>query len=115
MKTFQYKGYNESGQAARGLIEAHDLKDARDKLRRQGILTHKVEATTEEVRGRREFDLETRALMYRELASLLKAGLPLDAAFQLLINTPELQQHGSWTRPHPRSAQGGARTFGGVG
>jgi len=95
MKTFEYKGYDKAGHIAKGLIEAFDLKDAREKLAQQGVLTQKIQpagAGGKPSRGssRKLFDTSTRSLIYRELSALLAAGLPLDKAFDILIETPEL-------------------------
>ncbi len=94
MSTFEYHGYTRDGKSARGLLEALDLKQAREKLLRQGIL---AESVTRAGRprslwwGRRRlFTLDTRAAFYRELASMLAAGLPLTTALGLLVDAPEM-------------------------
>ena len=95
MKTYEYKGFNETGRLARGLVEALDIKEAREKLSHRGILAETVSPAGAQrgrfrLRARSAFDLETRALVYRELAALLAAGLPLAQSLQILIDTPEL-------------------------
>lgn len=94
MATFEYKGIlSDTGRATKGLVEALDVKDAREQLLKKGILTQKIGpsgARGSWLKARKVFDLPTRSLMYRELGSLLKAGLPLDQAMDLLIETPEL-------------------------
>ncbi len=95
MQTFDYKGLNENGQISRGLIEAMDLKDAREKLFKQAVLVQKikvvgVDGSGKWFRKRSRFNTETRAIFYRETAFLLKAGIPLSQAFQVLIDSPEL-------------------------
>ena len=95
MKTFEYRGFDAAGKTAKGLIEAFDLKDAREKLSQQGILPQKIHAAggsekKSSTSQRNLFDTNTRSLIYRELSALLKAGLPLDRAFDILIETPEL-------------------------
>ena len=42
MKTFAYKGFDATGRAAQGLIEALDLKEAREKLQTRGVLPETV-------------------------------------------------------------------------
>jgi len=93
MKTFQYRGYTSAGKTTRGLIEALDPKDAREKLKQQGILTQKLEDAALGRKRKGALDLATRALLYRELGVLLNAGLPMDQSFQLLIDTPELEPY----------------------
>ncbi len=95
MRTFEYRGYNEAGRSARGLIEALDLKDAREKLAHQGVLAESVHDAgrgTRWVWRRRDvlFTLDTRAAFYRELGSILAAGLPLSNALALLVDAPEM-------------------------
>ncbi|MFT5121472.1 MAG: general secretion pathway protein F [Kiritimatiellia bacterium] len=93
MKTFEYRGYTEAGHAAKGMVQAFDLKDARERLSRQGVLTRTIQpaGTKRGSRSRKRlFDANTRSLIYREMAALIKAGLPLDQAFDILIDTPEL-------------------------
>lgn len=95
MKTFEYRGFNESGRLARGLIEALDLKEAREKLSHRGILAETIQPAGEArvrtlFRSRATFDVDARALVYRELSALLTAGLPLAQSFQILIDAPEL-------------------------
>ncbi len=95
MRTFEYKGYNHAGQVARGLIQALDRKDAREKLSHQGVLAEAIQAAGEGrawVWRRRDvlFTLDIRAAFYRELASILAAGLPLSNGLSLLMEAPEM-------------------------
>lgn len=92
MKTFSYHGFSASGRAASGLVEASDLKDAREKLAERGILAERVEPAgqvTSRFLRRASFDLAARAMLYRELAALLRAGIPLTQAFQVLLEAAE--------------------------
>lgn len=95
MKTFSYKGYEASGRATRGLVEALDLKDAREKLSGQGVFPERVVPAGNDTAGswgRRtpSFSLDARAMIYRELSALLGAGIPLSQALEILIDSPEL-------------------------
>ena len=93
MPTYAYRGFDSAGQTAQGLIEALDLKEAREKLQARGVLAEKIAAAGEASAGRRRrrgFDLDQRAMCYRELAALLAAGLPLASALEVLIQSPEL-------------------------
>lgn len=95
MKTFEYKGFDSSGKPAKGLVEALDLKEAREKLAARGLFPERIEpaagarAHAPRHRGA-SFDLGARAALYRELAALLRAGLPLGNALEVLIGAPEL-------------------------
>jgi general secretion pathway protein F len=94
MKTFAYRGFDQTGRATRGLVEAIDLKEAREKLSSRGLLAERIEAAVagSSSGGRaRAFDLDARAVFYRELAALVRAGLPLVAALDILIQSPDQQ------------------------
>lgn len=90
MPLFHFRAVDESGQVAEGEIEAADLDAAVDRLRRQGRLVLRAEPVRPGSRlkallgrdlfaGRPPSARDTAALL-RELATLLKAGLPLDRA-----------------------------------
>ena len=96
MRTFAYKGFDSAGAVRRGLIEAQDLKEAREKLMARGVLPQQV-SPSESVAGARlsarrgiSFKAESRVAFYRELGVLLGAGLPLVAAMEILMESPEL-------------------------
>lgn len=88
MQTFEYKGYDESGQAARGLIEADNVKSAREMLARQGILAERVAGTARHVR----LAVAARADVYRGLSALLRAGVPMLGALEILADSPEQRE-----------------------
>ncbi len=89
MKTFAYRGYDVGGQAVRGLIEALDIKDARERLSGQGVLAEKVDAVSGAATsgsGRsRSPGVGVRSQMFEELGALLKAGLPLSDALDAML------------------------------
>jgi general secretion pathway protein F len=102
VKTFQYKGYRLSGEGCSGILEALDLKDAREKLRRQGILAERVASPQQRkwrvgpFRRRAPFDRDARALTYREVGALLGSGLTMTQALDILIEAPEMSSlHGT--------------------
>ncbi len=86
MRTFHYKGYDAAGQPKKGLIEADSIKAVRETLAESGILAEKISASSRAP----AFAVGARATVYRELAALLHAGLPLVAALDVLIDSPEL-------------------------
>lgn len=96
MRTFSYKGFDSSGVVRRGLIEAQDLKEAREKLTARGVLPQEV-APSETPVGTPfssgqgpSFKAESRVAFYRELGVLLGAGLPMVGAIEILMESPEL-------------------------
>lgn len=92
MRTFAYKGFDSAGAVRRGLIEAQDLKEAREKLMARGILPQDVSPSESLLISRRglSFKAESRVAFYRELGVLLGAGLPLVSAMEILMESPEL-------------------------
>ncbi|MDA1043851.1 MAG: type II secretion system F family protein [Verrucomicrobia bacterium] len=89
MKTYQYKGYDAAGAVTRGFVEALSAKGAREKLASRGILAEKLNTTGIQ----RRFRIEARAVMYRELSSLLSAGVTLTRALEILMDSPDSANH----------------------
>lgn len=90
MMTFEYRGLDADGRSNRGLLEAADLKQARAELLRRGIMTEKIAPVAGAERARRRLDGAARALLYREMALLLEAGLPLVEALEVMLRAPDL-------------------------
>lgn len=88
MQTYEYKGYDAAGKPCRGLVEALSPKQAREKLAAEGVLAERLAVSGGSRRGR--VTVDARAMMYRGLSSLLRAGLPLVRALGVLIDAPEL-------------------------
>ena len=96
MTTFEYKGYDASGHARGGLIEAADLKDARKRLSARGVLPETIQAAGGEASRRAAkaaaFSSEIRTMFYRELAALLGSGVALVPALDVILQAPELDR-----------------------
>lgn len=90
MKTFEYRGYHADGRRAKGLVEADSLKAARERLAAQGVLADRLRPVESAGSASRWNRPAVRAAVYRELASLVKAGLPFARAMEILIESPEL-------------------------
>ena len=94
MKTYAYKGYDSSGKGCHGLVQATGLKDVREQLSGRQIFPSEISEAAQKGRGgffgRRRHSEEERNILFRELEVLLGAGLPLEKALDLLIETPEL-------------------------
>ncbi len=96
MKTFVYRGFDRSGARKRGTVEAVDLKEAREKLAREKIFPEHVEPAADSHRHSRGLTSgpgslrrsEVRAEWYRALSALLKAGLPMATALEVLLDQP---------------------------
>ena len=101
MPIYRYKAVNATGDVATGELEAANESDIVDRLRDQGMMPMQVARTTGAVaggngaRGNRAarqswFASKTVSrdqilAITRELATLLRAGLPLDRALEILI------------------------------
>ncbi|TKB62411.1 MAG: type II secretion system protein GspF [Nitrospira sp.] len=123
MPVYQYKGYRNDGGAATGIIDAESPKVARVKLRKVGVFpTDMVEqglATTTSstnTSGRtkpgigRSPALSTTdvAMMTRQLATLLVAGLPLVEALGVMVDQTEKKSVKSLMADIREEIRGGA-------
>jgi len=90
MKTFEYKGFDQTGRSAHGLIEALDRRQARAQLAARGILAEKISGGGRARAGR--MSMAARDIFYHELGTLLKAGLPLTRALDVMIESPEMER-----------------------
>ncbi len=86
MKTFEYKGFDAAGKPVRGLTEGLSVKHAREQLAAAGILAERITPTGRRVR----LQPGERAVLYHELGSLLRAGVPLLGSLNIMIQSPEL-------------------------
>ena len=104
MPVYQYQGYRNDGGTTTGIIDAENPKVARLKLRKEGVYpTDVVEQgqpetqSQEHTRGRAERSIGRSAtlpstdlaLMTRQFATLLVAGLPLVEALGVLVDQAE--------------------------
>src|SRR5215510_12776496 len=99
MAVYAWRGVNASGKDVKGLDDADSPKALRLTLRRQGVLVTQLEeesvARTRDARNVNFKRLISRvsltdlALTTRQLATLLKAGIPLVEALDALIEQVE--------------------------
>ncbi|HUL57393.1 MAG TPA: type II secretion system F family protein [Usitatibacter sp.] len=107
MPFFQYKAVNSSGEIQEGVLEAASAASAVARIQEMGFIPIRAEeagaAKAVAATSRSGFTLFRRsritqddiAIVTRELATLLKAGLPLDRSFEILINlaaTPRIAE-----------------------
>ncbi|MBI2711862.1 MAG: type II secretion system inner membrane protein GspF [Bdellovibrio sp.] len=94
---FDYKALNSTGKSSRGIIEAENQKAARLKLKKQGLMvTAIIEKTAAKPSsavgipffGNRVSTKEV-TLMTRQLASLVKANIPLVEALNAIVDQTE--------------------------
>jgi general secretion pathway protein F len=96
MAVFEYKGVTADGRSTSGIIDADSPKSARSKLRQTGIFPTEVmegEGADQARPSRRAFGewvtLQDVAIMTRQLATLLSAGIPLMEALGALTEQVE--------------------------
>jgi general secretion pathway protein F len=98
MAAFRYEAIDNEGKTARGVIEADGLRQARARLREQGLVVVQTEAVTQDSlhsgsgqrwRLRRGISSAQLSMLTRQLATLLEAGLPLEQTFNALIEQSE--------------------------
>lgn len=96
MPAFRYEAADAAGKTDKGVLDADSAKAARSLLRQRGLTPISIEPLTgqaQATRARRHFGqrLSTReqALLTRQLASLITAGLPLDEALSALADQAE--------------------------
>jgi general secretion pathway protein F len=91
MPIFRYKGYRQDGKESSGSITADTLRDARERLKNDGILPTGIEEETAQTARsgfsslRRRVGLPELALVTRRLATLLGASMPLFEAVTTLM------------------------------
>jgi len=94
---FQYKAVTPTGEVQEGVLEASSDKAAVSRLQEMGFIPiraeeaggAKVAGIKEEGPGlfsKRQIRQQDIAVITRELATLLRAGLPLDRSFEIMIN-----------------------------
>jgi type II secretory pathway component PulF len=84
MSTFLYHGIDSAGRRVKGLISAGNARAARDELRRQGLRIQQIHERAQSTRQSTWFSAFRRRRyhssltdLYRELATLLQASVPL--------------------------------------
>jgi general secretion pathway protein F len=93
MPLYEYKGVGDGGKAAKGTIEADSAKSARQRLKQKGVYptelteksTEKNEARTSGIRMGGNVKMKNLTLMVRQMATLIKARIPLDEALAALV------------------------------
>ena len=105
MAVFEYKGVNASGKSVAGIIDAENPRLARQKLRSDGIFpTDVAEEKAQKSRLSQDISFQNLfqrvrtqeiSVMTRQLATLLRAGLPLVSSLNALtdqIENPKLKK-----------------------
>jgi general secretion pathway protein F len=96
MPVFEFKGFNEAGKAVDGIREADSPKGLRVVLRKEGVFLSEIKAEVEKRSVAGDVDVkrffvgriktDDIAVMTRQLATLVGAGIPLVEALSALID-----------------------------
>ncbi|GBH22979.1 type II secretion system inner membrane protein GspF [Burkholderia vietnamiensis] len=97
MSAFRYEAIDPTGRTLKGVLEADSARAGRSQLRTQGLTPLVVELAAQRLNGARQRRLSLgrklsqreQAIITRQLASLLVAGLPLDESLSVLSEQAE--------------------------
>ena len=85
MPIYEYKGLNKKGSTTKGTIDADNVRMAKVKLKKQGVYVQSLKDRSKGAKGSktkkrnssRKANVKDIAMMTRQLATLLKANIPL--------------------------------------
>ncbi|MCB0414318.1 MAG: type II secretion system inner membrane protein GspF [Bdellovibrionales bacterium] len=100
MPVFEYKGLNKSGKSIRGTIDSENVRMAKSKLKRDGIyvnhIKNKSTTTSKQKKSKSlshvKIPIGELAMMTRQLATLLKANVPLVDSLAAVAEQVENQE-----------------------
>ncbi|HZW26122.1 MAG TPA: type II secretion system F family protein [Gallionella sp.] len=108
---FRYQATGSNGQTVRGQLSAASQAEALRLLQQQGLLPFELEVGNEStsIRRRGKASAQDKRLVIRELATLLKAGVPLGEAVESLAGGHAASQLGEMFARMHAALRGGAR------
>ena len=100
MAAFVYQALDAKGRQKKGVLEGDSARQIRQQLREKGLMPLSVEQTTEKQKSNKGFSLmlgpslsvSERALLTRQLATLIGAGLPIDESLKALADQTTSQK-----------------------
>lgn len=102
MPLFEYKGLNQKGSTVRGTLDSDSMKSARAKLKKDGIYVTDIKdrkkndpAKKKKISTKGGIQVKELALMTRQLATLIKANIPLVDALSAVseqVENPTLSE-----------------------
>ncbi|WP_299592815.1 type II secretion system inner membrane protein GspF [uncultured Microbulbifer sp.] len=100
MGAFEYTALNSGGRKNRGTLEADSAKAARQQLRAKGLIPIEVTAASESssagsasiLSGSPGLSVKALALLTRQIATLLRAGIPLEETLGAIANQSRNQK-----------------------
>ena len=97
ISAFRYEAVDARGKARRGLVDAESVRQVRERLRSDGLTPTVIEAAglasaSEGVVDRRRIAPTLLALTTRQLATLLRSGMPLDQALSAVAQQADARR-----------------------
>ncbi len=91
MGAYQYQALKKSGETTKGVIEADSERQARERLRQQGLMPIQISIFKKSSRpkGKDKLRFQDLALLTRQLATLLAAGIPIDESLKGVADQTE--------------------------
>lgn len=87
---FKYTGTNRRGEKTKGEVTSKSLELARAQLRKQGIIVDNIRPKGKPLfGGKKAIKAMDIAIFVRQLATMMKAGVPLTQAFEIVADTLE--------------------------
>lgn len=87
---FKYTGTNRRGEKTKGEVTSKSLELARAQLRKQGIIVDNIRPKGKPLfGGKKAIKALDIAIFVRQLATMMKAGVPLTQAFEIVADTLE--------------------------
>lgn len=97
MPLFEYKGINQAGRTVRNTVDADNIRTARAKLKKDGIFVVELRDKAKAKAGSKKkganttsVSVQDRAQLTRQLATLLKANIPLVEALSAVADQSEI-------------------------
>src|SRR5688572_14186489 len=102
MPMFEYRGLNKNGKTVRGTVDSENLRTAKLKLKKDGIFItdvkdkSKAAAASKKAKGKKpgstkSVNVSDLSMMTRQLATLIKANIPLVDALTAVSEQVENQ------------------------
>ena len=86
LDVYFWEGKNQKGQVVRGEIKSNSLVDVKNQLRKQGQLKPKIKKKPKPLFGAKSVEPQDIATFVRQMATMMKAGVPLVQSFELVAD-----------------------------
>lgn len=86
LTTFEWKGVNRRGETVQGLQEAKSIAVVKAELRKQGIITKKVQKKRESLFNKKSKRITSAdiTVFSRQMATMMQAGIPIISSFDIV-------------------------------